>query len=344
MHDLNGIPLKALPVHDLEWVKDLENFDGPLLSQFRHRRQGDNYLFYWCDCDKQLNRWMVLRVSETSLIRLVNRMIPLDQVIPKGCQDDFVYFVDMDEDGGHKIIHLLALEAVPQEYTPGQGAFISAEVAERLGWYSIIIERSLTIPKWRELLRDFSNAYSFLYNLVKLKSQRLKGHPWKGNFSAMHFWREITSFVPSEDSPELAAMQYASPGYIRYKLDSQVASRVGDMVSLYLESFTRIEEAYKNLAAFIRANKLNDLQEDDPRWKGHNGELERLTRFLVQVLDLPASSEFLAAARRPFEAAKMTIAFAQRIRQLAGFEADGLVRLPNTKPAAFTPRSEQAPA
>ena len=123
---LGGTAVAALPIFDLEWVRDLEYHDGPLLSLFKHKRHGDTYLYYWCDCDDSVNRWMILRVSESNLTKLVDRLIPLDQIIPQGCQDDFVYLVDLDSDGGFKAVWLLALDSIPEQYTPGPSVFLNA--------------------------------------------------------------------------------------------------------------------------------------------------------------------------------------------------------------------------
>ena len=42
--------------------------------------------------------WMVLRVAETTLIRLTSRIIPLSEVIPNASRDDFIYFLDISSD------------------------------------------------------------------------------------------------------------------------------------------------------------------------------------------------------------------------------------------------------
>jgi hypothetical protein len=75
--------LTALPMGGLRHVRDLIYFDGPLLSHFKHPK-GDDYLYYWCDCDEQANRWMVLRVTETSILWLTSGRWTLDTVIPNG--------------------------------------------------------------------------------------------------------------------------------------------------------------------------------------------------------------------------------------------------------------------
>jgi len=287
---------------------------------------------------------MLLRVSETDLIRLVNRLIPIDHVIPKGCQDDFVYIVDMDNDCKQRAIKIISINAVPEMYSPVQGTFLPAEVAQEVGSYSVIIERELTIEDWRGFFRMFSCAYAFAYNIIALRSERIKGHPWRGGFSAMHFWDELLRYIPAEDYPTAMAMHYASPGFVRFKLDSGIAREVGRLVAKYSRDYEPIRNAMMNLYAVIRTNDLNNekLGEDDPIWAKVNAELTKLTLVLLTKLELPSIREFLAAAERPFEAAKMSLAFARRLGVLVDLEDNRFVRFPRSENAKLLLESPQS--
>lgn len=331
MLEIRGTKLESLPI-DLEWVKDLIEFDGPLLSLFKHRRRGDNYLYYWCDCDNEVNRWMVCRVNETTVIRLINRVIPLDQVIPRACQDDFVYIVDMDGKCDARTVRMVTIDAIPEQYVPAPGAFLSPEVADTMGTYAVLIERNLSIENWRDFFKEFSYAYAFLYNVVTLKSQKIIAHPWRGGFSALHFWREFLDFVPAEDYPQLEAMQYASPGFIRFRLDSSIAVRVGNLVASYVADGEGISDALNDVAAYFRTHHLNEDEIPNDVWEKHNDMIVTLTYRLLEALGVPAD-EFISAANRPFEAAKMAMSFTRRIAALAAMESDRLIRFPNLEVA-----------
>jgi hypothetical protein len=123
MEAVNGTKLPSLPVSGLKRVRDLVYFDGPLLTQFEHPN-GDDYLYYWCDCDSSANRWMVLRVSEANILRLIGRFVPLDFVITKGCMDDFVYLTDIALDGTPVSTMLVRIEQIPLGYQPEDGAYL----------------------------------------------------------------------------------------------------------------------------------------------------------------------------------------------------------------------------
>lgn len=334
MIEIDGLSLPALPIVDLERVRDLENYEGPLLSHFRHRRQGDHYLYYWCDCDDAVNRWMLLRVNETNIIRLVNRFVPLDYVIPRACQDDFVYFIDIGgEDAPAKVI-LASLDAIPDAYIPAQGAYLEAEAAKddsNPQTYSILIERDLSIRDLSDLPRIFSQAYALLYNLLILKPQKWEGYPWRGGFSAMHFYRWLLDRLPGEDYPAIETFQYASPGFIRLSLNQEIASRVADLVFRMTGDDVDIHRAYNDLVSYIRTKKLNELSDtNDPTWDDCNSDLRRLTRILLTALGIQEPEELIEAVPRPFEAAKITLSFVGRLKQLAKLDASGAVRFPAT--------------
>jgi hypothetical protein len=332
MIEIKGDRLPALPIIGLERVRDLEYYDGPLLSHFRHRRQGDHFLYYWCDCDQTSNRWMLLRVSETNIIRLVTKFVPLDYVIPKSCQDDFVYFTDINHQGVTAQVVLSQLDNIPNDYFPAQGAYLDVEATKGTTQnksYSLLIERSLSIGNLSDLPRHFSQAYALLYCLLVLKPQNLAGYPWRGGFSAMHFYRWLLDLIPGEDRPDVAAVQYASPGFIRFSLDPIIAGHVGNIVAFLLRGSQEANIAYTDLLTHIRRNKLNDVGiNDSATWKLHNAELTVLTRSLLSALQIPGLEDLMSAAPRPFEAAKIALSFMRRIRELVELEENGLVRFP----------------
>ena len=125
MIDLNAMPLERFPVSGLRHVRDLIDFDGPLLSLFKHPN-GESYLYYWCDCDDRANRWMVFRVSEITVLRLTSRLISLSDVIPSGSRDDYIYFLDIADD--QSIQAYLALPSnIPESYKPARGVLLEPQ-------------------------------------------------------------------------------------------------------------------------------------------------------------------------------------------------------------------------
>ena len=172
MIPLPGQSLSSLPISGLCKVRDLEYFDGPLLSHFQHAR-GGHYLSYWCDRDEEVNRWMLIRVGEASIVRLINRFIPLDRAIPQACQDDYVYFIDLDTHGATVRASLCITEQIPEGYLPKPGVYLEYEPSKDDRSYAVLIEGTLTNEQLSEIPVRYGQAYAFLYLVNVLR----RGYP-----------------------------------------------------------------------------------------------------------------------------------------------------------------------
>lgn len=328
MKTIEGIPLPVLPVTGLIKVRDLVYFDGPLLTQYVHPN-GDDYLKYWCDCDQIANRWMILRVNEASVLRLINRFVPLDYVIPKGCRDEFVYIVD--ESASKSKVNLVRLENLPSDYLPEAGAFLDKPKTRRDSKsFSVIVEGGWSVRALGEFPTVFAKAYSLLYNLNVLNVPNFTAHPWRGGFSSLHFFNWLARRIPSEDKPSVSAMQYASPGFMRFKLNANTAEQVTQCVADYKNNKAGVNGLYAELASYIRKHKLNDIKDtSDGAWPVHNDFLEKTAIDLLNCFTAINQKLFVQTSARSFETAKIAMAFYRYVKELAAFDSDGLVRFPN---------------
>lgn len=332
MIPLTGQSLPSLPISGLTKVRDLEYFDGPLLSHFK-REQGDHFLYYWCDCGENSQRWMVLRVAETSIIRLANRFLPLDQVIPGAAQDDFVYFVDAISGGQTNQVSLVFKADIPEEYLPKPGSYIEPEHSAEDRLYPLLIEGSLSLGELLDIPLRYVQAYSFLYAVTVLKAVQLQAFPWRGGFSSMHFYRGLPNVVPSEHKPTVESIQYASPGFIRFLVHRPTADALGVRIAAFLDRTSPEHRIASQLRAYIAEEKLNDLRDThpdpkDPEWSKYQTELVSRTRTLLGALQIDDPGSIISALHSPFEAAKITLSFTYRLRNLTGFVREGLIRFP----------------
>ena len=89
---------------------DLVYLDGPFLSHYVSGK-GDDYLFYWVDRDDKDNRWLVLRVSLSSLQKYIGKELTLLELI-ENPNDGYLYSVDVDNDLNYHNIKLIQPSAV----------------------------------------------------------------------------------------------------------------------------------------------------------------------------------------------------------------------------------------
>ena len=329
MKPLDGIELPSFPIPELRHVRDLVYYDGPLLAHYESP-QGDDYLYYWCDCDAKANRWMVLRVTEASILRLVNRYVPLDFVIPKECRDGFVFLIDIADNGRVGPTFIVSPDKIPQDYKPRPGTYL--QVTRNLHsdtTYSVLVEGGWSVENLGDFPNTFGKAYALLYGLNVLHTD-FESHPWRGNFSAMHFFNRASRRIPAEHKPNVAAISYFSPGFMRFNLHGQTASQVTQCIVEYKAKNAIFAEAYGTLTKYLREQGLSreDLNLDEVDWSVHNGPLRNMTIVLLKEFTSISETDFLRACPRPFEAAKIAKTFYNFIQKLAQFEKLGQVLYP----------------
>jgi len=331
MKELVAMNLERFPVTGLIHVRDLIYFEGPLLSQFKHEN-GENYLYYWCDCDEEANRWMVLRVSEATLLRLTERILALGEVIPCGSRDDFVYFLDMFSDGSVKS-YLAMPEAIPEDYQPAPSTFLEPlEPSPDTHSCSFLLEGEWSVEAIGNFPKVFNKVYSVMYGLSGDQSRGFMTHPWRGGFSSLHFFREITAAVPRRDRPYVEAIQKFSPGFVRFSLNTQAAEQAIRCVTDFRASELIIEEHAKLLRQFIKYEGLNDIEDESSQeWEKVNNSLDALTRRLLSHFTIFNVDRFMEMSARKFEAAKISLSFVKYVRRVLDFEKKGLIVFPKSR-------------
>lgn len=325
---LNAMNLERFPVTGLSHVRDLIHFDGPLLSQYRHAN-GEHYLYYWCDCDKAENRWMVLRVAEATILRLVNQLVPLAEVIPSASRDDFVYFLDIHQDQSVRA-YLSLTTAVPEEYRPEAGKYLEFQDAgEGDHSYSFLLQGDWSIDAIGDFPKTFNKVYSLIYGMNVLHAEGYATHPWRGGFSSLHFFNEAMSEVPRRDRPSLDAIHKSSPGFVRFSLDTRTALEVVRCILDFKSKEWTISDDARTLRQFIRRHGLNDLDSpDSDEWESVNRRLETLAGRLLSEFTVIDENQFMKMCPRPFEAAKIALTFVKYIRDLINYERQGLIEFP----------------
>ena len=336
MIDLNAMTLEKFPVTGLTHVRDLINFDGPLLSLFRHPN-GESYLYYWCDCDETSNRWMVLRVSETTLLQLTKRLIPLSDAIPSGSRDDYLYFLDVANDGSTKS-YLAMPTNIPDSYKPVAGTVLEPQAyTEDHHSYSFLIQGDWSADRFGDFPKTFNKVYSLLYGMNVLRTEDYISHPWRGGFSSMHFFKEIMSEVPPADRPLVSSIQKSSPGFIKFSLHTRTAEEVVRCVADFKNNEWAIKDAANILRQYIRRHGLNDLNADFPDWKFFDIRLILMVQRLLSHLQTIDENQFIKICQRPFEAAKIALTLINYIQDLTNFERRGLVNFSNSPDSASGP-------
>lgn len=118
-----ALSLPALPLV-LRKVRDLIYYDGPLLSLFVDE-SGQSYLYNWCDCDAQCNRWLVFAVAPAALEAYEGGQKSLRSLIEEA---PAWFVVDMDTNAAVQRVWQVQASNLPSSYWPDPDSFYSPEL------------------------------------------------------------------------------------------------------------------------------------------------------------------------------------------------------------------------
>ena len=262
MVPIPGTPVPLSPLASLRWVRDLVSLDGPLLSEFRNHA-GEPFLSSWVDRDAVANRWLVFRTKERDLILLTMRRLDLHALVMTPV-DGFVYVVDLDGEFKQRQCSAVAPRELPSDYQPDKGSFLPARRGPARGeTYAVLIDKEWDTDELSEFPSKYRGAYLALYAYGRGAEDRPvepvgRNLPWRGGFSAVHFYKSLLASTPRAAQPRIDAFVYASPGFVRWRLDAAVAQELREALTRFGESREAIHAAAGTAYGFIRAHGLND--------------------------------------------------------------------------------------
>ncbi len=319
---IKGSQLRSFPVLGLKRVRDLMWLDGPLLCEYVHPR-GDRYLYCWSDCDEFYTRWMVLRVQQQSLLRLASGKVPLDHIIVRACQDDFVYFIDIK--AGKKkeaVTYVSNVADVPLEYLPKKGVFLDEPEELGDGRYSVLLDGAWNPTELFAMPKNFEQAYSFLHAHAQLQVPRLENLPWRGGISSVHFDRWVRNTIPSTDRLGLDKVMLASPGFIEFTGSDETASMVARCVSYICES-RGVANLYTTVTNYISKNLKQYEVPDAEKLQLMGPQLEAYTRLFAQAIGVIDPDRLLGSVKSSYEAVQILRWFYRRLKPMVDLQLSG---------------------
>lgn len=110
---------------NLSHVRDLEYFEGPLMSEFISE-DGTSYIHHWCDCDgdnpysnNKVNRWLVFKTTPELIESWENMEVGQNiRTVFRGMfAENIAYIVDIN---GSDVVRAwqLGIDEIPDTYIP----------------------------------------------------------------------------------------------------------------------------------------------------------------------------------------------------------------------------------
>lgn len=185
----------------------------------------------------------------------------------------------------------------------------------------------------------YSQTYSFIYCFDSELDARdadridyaLEEYPWRGGYSYVNIYTVLANQVPREHKPEVARIQYASPGFMEILLNPDVALQVAKSVSILLGIGVAGIEAYKRVyKAFLEMNKdKNKQQAEITKYSVSEAKaLSSMSETIAKDMGFNSVAELNKRTKNPEVTLKLLMAHHRRLTILGEFVRKGKVSLP----------------
>lgn len=205
------------------------------------------------------------------------------------------------------------------------------------------IYRVLMDERWElEDLYGFPHAYSqshsFIYcfdsDLEPRNAERidiaLQDYPWQGGYSYVNLYIVLHHQIPFPHRPKIAAIQYASPGWIDLLLNPDVALQVAQSVGILLgagvaavEAWKRIDKARLEIARQRKQNRVESAVLSAAEAKALNAMSEEIAKNI----GFGSLKELNERTKNPEVTLKLLLAHYRKLRILGDYVESGKVTL-----------------
>lgn len=235
-------------------VRDLEELEGPLLSE--HRAGGATYIEKWCTCDETTQRTLIVRSDPRSITEYLGRRISMWELLVERSQN-VGFLHDYTRDGFQRAT-IVEVSSLPKNYLPSARGY--HDPALRPHW-ALVPQEFLVGEHWNaELLRDIerlyfvAHAFTFaahhqphlIHNVARVK---LSGwnYPWA--------LKELRRNVPPASRPETVGVSANSPGVLSMVSPRETAK---EMVRAFSRlNDRRTKKAYHALHSWAKMDEAD---------------------------------------------------------------------------------------
>lgn len=216
---------------NMVFVRDLEAFDGPILSEYRGE-QGGRYLEKWCARDSAagITRTLVVRTEQRPVAEyLAGRLTMLELLT--GPSDGVGFLIDRAGDE-IRAVYLVALAGLPQKYLPKPTA--KHDQTLRPEWESLP-QDFLLGERWdAKLLADIERVYQETAAFALTTDpgadahvpQEIYNYTFDGGWPHHIAFRRIFSALPPDQRSKSGKVSAASPGVLSIDAPNRAAERL----------------------------------------------------------------------------------------------------------------------
>lgn len=329
------LPLERVPL-DLRRERVIEAYDGPLLVLHRNNAN-ERFLELWLERDKARNRWFLFRTTELALAEFEFLKRTLRDLLLEA--PDGYGFVREKENGNLVQVAMLAIAELPNRYLPTDDSYHDQELNPRFARPEndqvFLLDGDWEIDRFRELDRKYKQVYAFMgafgtrrigneENLMLSLRHRSFGSRW----SYKTAFDRLMHSLPIDNRAKMIAVQYASPGLVRFRAEATVAQSIREAFQPFFDSPHEVNRRYSVAHRLVvdlgnRTAEAHGEPTHDHTFKELEGELKRRLRELATTLAVVDFQALISLTGSVLIAGELLVTFVRRMRSLIDFAESG---------------------
>jgi len=205
--------------------------------------------------------------------------------------------------------------------------------------YRVLMDERWELDDLYNFPYAYSQTYSFIYcfdspqdpKSAKRIDVALENYPWQGGYSYTNIYTVLQHQIPPAERPKIAAIKYASPGWMDILLNPQVAMKIAASVGTLIGLGVTAVEAYKRIdkARLEIARNRKMQQMEFAAFSANEAKfLNSMSEEIAKNLGFESLQQLQARTKNPEVTLKVLMAHHRRISKLAEFVREGKVKLP----------------
>lgn len=249
----------------LRLVRELEFFEGPILSEYRATGSGSAYVEKWCAHDGGVSRFLLVRSDQRAIAEFLGGRLSMRELLNSrsdgiGLLIDRAGSVAPQEHHRMPAVWLVSIAELPRGYLPRPERL--HDESFRPEWDTVPQSYLVDVDDWDAKMfaaieRNYLNATSFAYHTKPGTDRELPRNildiRYDGGYSVMHAFNAIRERVPLAARAKPAAVAAASPGVLTIATPAETSAQLVQAVRALSSSVV----AYQAVHAWSRLTMDN---------------------------------------------------------------------------------------
>ena len=221
---------------------------------------------------------------------------------------------------------------------------------EEIEVYRVLMDERWELEDLYVFPHTYSQIHAFIYCLdFELDERREKridfsliNYPWRGGYSYTNIYRVLHGLITEDDTPKIAEIKYASPGWIDLLMNPEVALKVAKSLGVLIgtgvaavEAFKRIDKARLDMAKNRRRNQAEMVKYSAEEAK----YLNQMSEEVAKNIGFNSVEKLNSRTKNPEVTLKLLLAHQRRMNKMAEYVASGKASLPNKTEKKLTNQS-----